>query len=252
MRNACFVLFMLAGAVATGATAAEDLPPPELTEVWTPVPPVVSAQAGSIPGDAIALFNGKNLDGWVPVRAGEPPWEVMDGAMVIVPNAKPCDMLTRQAFGDVQLHIEFQTPAKVVGDGQGRGNSGIFFMGLYELQVLDSWQSLTYVNGQAAAIYKQHAPLVNASRPPGVWQSYDVVFIAPRFAADGKLLSPARMTAFHNGVLVQYNVTLRGPTVFRGEPRYSPHAAKLPLLLQDHRNPVAFRNIWVRELALPE
>jgi hypothetical protein len=159
---------------------------------------------------------------------------------------------TKQAFGDVQLHLEFRTPAKVVGDGQGRGNSGIYFMGLYELQILDSWQNPTYANGQAASIYKQIPPLVNASRQPGDWQSYDVVFIAPRFAADGKLLRPARMTAFHNGVLVQHDVTLRGPTVFRGEPKYSPHAAKLPLLLQDHRNPVAFRNIWVRELSLPE
>jgi hypothetical protein len=139
-----------------------------------------------------------------------------------------------------------------VGSGQGRGNSGIYFMGLYELQILDSWQNPTYANGQAAAIYKQHPPLVNASSRPGEWQTYDVVFIAPRFAVDGRLLTPARMTAFHNGVLVQHDAVLRGPTVFRGEPRYAPHAAKLPLVLQDHRNLVAFRNIWVRELALPE
>jgi hypothetical protein len=238
-------------ALATLAHAADELPPPELTEVWTPVPPVVLAPAQGAPGDAIVLFDGRSLDAWAPARPGEPPWKIEDGAMVVVPNPKPCDMLTKQSFGDIQLHLEFRTPEKVVGDGQGRGNSGIYFMGLYELQILDSWQNPTYVNGQAGSIYKQIPPLVNASRPPGVWQTYDAVFIAPRFAADGRLQSPARITAFYNGVLVQHDVSLRGPTVFRGSPKYLPHAAKLPLLLQDHRNPVAFRNIWVRELALP-
>jgi hypothetical protein len=252
MRHFAFALLLMNAAICASASAADELPPPELTEVWTPVPPVISAPVQGVPSDAIVLFDGKSLDAWVPIRAGEPTWKIEDGFMVVVPNPKPCDVQTRQAFGDVQLHLEFRTPAKVVGDGQGRGNSGIYFMGLYELQILDSWQNPTYVNGQAASIYKQIPPLVNASRPPGEWQSYDVVFIAPRFAADGKLLRPARITAFHNGVLVQHDVTLRGPTVFRGEPKYSPHAAKLPLLLQDHRNPVAFRNIWVRELSLPE
>jgi hypothetical protein len=251
MRYAVLVFVGLATAAVTGVEAAEELPPPELTEVWTPLPPVISAPAQGVPSDAIVLFDGRNLDAWEPARAGEPTWKIEDGFMVVVPNPKPCDMLSKRPFGDVQMHIEFRTPAKVVGDGQGRGNSGIYFMGLYELQILDSWQNPTYVNGQAASIYKQIPPLVNASRAPGEWQYYDVVFIAPRFAADGKLLSPARMTAFHNGVLVQHDVTLRGPTVFRGEPKYSAHAAKLPLLLQDHRNPVAFRNIWVRELTLP-
>ena len=232
--------------------AAEELPPPEATEQWTPVPAVIAAPTGGVPSDAIVLFDGKNLDAWEPVRTGEPGWKIEDGAMVIVPNPKPCDQRTKIALGDIQLHLEFRTPAKIVGSGQGRGNSGIYFMGLYELQILDSWNNETYVNGQAASIYKQQPPLVNASRSPGEWQTYDVVFIAPRFAADGRLTSPARMTAFHNGVLVQYDAVLRGPTVFRGTPRYAPHAAKLPLVLQDHRNPVAFRNIWVRELTLPE
>jgi hypothetical protein len=232
--------------------AAGELPPPEATEQWAPVPPMVALSNGGVPSDAVMLFDGRNLDAWEPVRPGEPGWRIEDGAMVVVPNPKPCDQRTKLAFGDVQLHLEFRTPAIVVGSGQGRGNSGIYFMGLYELQILDSWQNPTYANGQAAAIYKQHPPLVNASSRPGEWQTYDVVFIAPRFAVDGRLLTPARMTAFHNGVLVQHDAVLRGPTVFRGEPRYAPHAAKLPLVLQDHRNLVAFRNIWVRELALPE
>jgi hypothetical protein len=136
----------------------------------------------------------------------------------------------------------------VRGEDQGRGNSGVYLMGLYELQVLDSYRNRTYSNGQAASIYKQHIPLVNASRPPGVWQSYDEIFHAPRFAADGSLESPATMTVLHNGVLVQDHAVLRGPSLYIGEPSYSPHAAKLPLMLQDHGNPVSYRNVWLREL----
>jgi Domain of Unknown Function (DUF1080) len=237
-------------AFVPAARAAADLPAPELTEVWSPVPRLVSAPANGIPADAIVLFDGKDLSSWEPLRPGEPPWKIEAGAMVIVPNPKPCDMVTKQKFGDVQLHIEFRTPAEIKGEGQGRGNTGVYFMGLYEIQILDSIDNPTYVNGQAASIYKQFPPLVNASRRAGEWQAYDVVFVAPRFAADGKLLSPAQMTAFHNGVLVQYDVKLRGPTVFQGQPQYVPHAAELPLLLQDHRNPVAFRNIWIRRLSL--
>jgi hypothetical protein len=234
--------------------------PNEFTEVWSPVPAVVTAPANTAPSDAIVLFDGSNLDQWEPVRAGGQPWKIEDGALTVVPTRAPnptSDQRTKQAFGDVQLHIEWRTPAEVRGDGQNRGNSGVFFMGLYELQILDSFRNETYVNGQAGAVYKEQAPLVNVSRPPGEWQSYDAVFIAPRFAADGKLLSPARMSAFHNGVLVQHDVALTGPTpngpTFNQPtlPPYAAHAAKLPLMLQDHRNPVAFRNIWVRELALP-
>ena len=256
---------VLAGVIATrfGAAlapaqpapaAALDLPPPaSATEVWEPVPPVVSAPLNRPPSDAIVLFDGTSLDAWEPVRTGGHSWKIEDEAMVIVPTkapAQPFDQRTKRAFGDIQLHLEFRTPAKVEGEGQGRGNSGIFFMGLYELQVLDSYENKTYSNGQVGAVYKQHLPLVNASRPPGEWQSYDVVFIAPRFSADGRLVAPARLTAFHNGVLVQHDVAIKGPTSHRGTPPYSAHAPKLPLVLQDHRNPVAFRNIWVRELAL--
>lgn len=236
----------------TGALLADvALPPPEATEQWDPVPATVITAEGHIPSDAISLFDGTSLDAWEPVRPDGNAWKIADGTLTIEPSAKPCDQRTKRAFGDLQLHLEFRTPSKIEGSGQGRGNSGIYFMGLYEIQILDSWQNPTYVNGQAGSLYKQHPPLVNASRPPGEWQAYDVIFIAPRFSADGRLLSPARLTAFHNGVLVQHDVALRGPTVFRGAPEYSPHAAKLPLVLQDHRNPVAFRNIWVRDLTLP-
>ncbi|MEO6993493.1 MAG: DUF1080 domain-containing protein [Lacunisphaera sp.] len=234
--------------------AADSRPANELTEVWQPVPADVGTPASGLPSDAIALFNGTTLDAWEPVRPGEAGWKIEDGAMVVVPRPHPCDLRTRQSFGDVQLHLEWRAPTTIKGNGQDRGNSGIFFMGLYELQILDSWKNPTYVNGQAASVYKEYAPLVNASRPPGEWQTYDVVFIAPRFSAEGKLISPARLTAFHNGVLVQYDVTLSGPTpngpTFHQAtlPVYAAHAAKLPLQLQDHRHPVSFRNIWVREL----
>ena len=232
--------------------------PEAATEVWSPVPPVVTARPGQPPSDAVVLFDGTNLDAWEPVRAGGPRWKIEDGAMVVVPGPQPCDQRTKRAFGDVQLHLEWRTPAVVRGEGQGRGNSGVFFMGLYELQILDSFRNSTYVNGQAGAVYKEHAPLVNVSRPPGEWQSYDIVFLAPRFGADGALLTPARMTVFQNGVLVQHDVVLTGPTpngpTFHRStlPPYAAHPAKLPLVLQDHRDPVAFRNIWIRELSLPD
>lgn len=235
---------------AANARGADGPPSPKETEVWTPVPIVVSAPAGEIPSDAIVLFDGKTLDLWESVNGTPMPWKLEDGALVVEP--KTGYVRTKASFGDLQLHLEFRTPAEVKGNGQDRGNSGVFFMGLYEVQVLDSYQNPTYVNGQAAAIYKQHIPLVNASRPPGVWQSYDVVFIAPRFSESGNLVSPARMTVFHNGVLVQHDVVLRGPTTYRGTPIYTPHAAKLPLSLQEHGNHTAFRNIWVRELILPK
>ena len=220
----------------------QELPPPEETEVWSPVPDIVrpGERVGEAPSDAVVLFDGADLSSW----DGE--WRVEDGAVTVV--AGTGSLTTKRAFGDVQLHIEWRTPAKVEGDGQGRGNSGVYLMGLYELQVLDSYENATYVNGQAGAIYKQHPPLVNASRAPGQWQSYDVIFTAPRFHADGSIERPARFTVFHNGVLIQNDVALDGPTVFQGQPRYEAHAEKLPLMLQDHGNPVSYRNIWLREL----
>ena len=180
---------------------------------------------------------------------GSAPWKLEDGGMVVAPRSG--GIRTKAAFGDVQLHLEFRSPSVVKGTSQGRGNSGVFFMGLYEVQVLDSYNNPTYVNGQAGAVYKQHIPLVNASRPPGEWQTYDIVFVAQRFAPGGVMGTPARITMFHNGVLVQHDVEVKGPTANRGYPQYKPHAARLPLELQDHGDLVGFRNIWVREITLP-
>lgn len=238
--------FLLAAAAACAAD--DDLPPAEATEVWSPVPPVIAVPAGTAPSDAIVLFDGAGLDAWEPVRADGSNWKIEAGAMVVLKQEKPCNIRTKRPFGDAQLHLEFRTPDEIKDSGQHRGNSGILFMGLYEVQVLDSWRNETYVNGQVGSVYKQHVPLANPSRPPGEWQGFDIVFIAPRFDDGGRLISPARITAFLNGVLVQHDVALRGPTVHRGEPSYKAHAAKLPLVLQDHKDPVAFRNIWLREL----
>lgn len=225
-----------------------DQPPAHLTEVWTPVPPVVTFSSKGVPSDAVVLFDGKNLEAWESEKnPGSPArWTLEGDAMIPVPKSGAIQ--TKASFGDIQLHLEFRTPTVLEGTGQGRGNSGVFFMGKYELQVLDSHENPTYVNGQAASIYKQHAPLVNASRKPGEWQSYDAFWTAPRFDEHGKVISPARLTVLHNGVLVQHETVLKGPTVFRGEPKYQQHADKLPLSLQDHTDLVAFRNIWVREL----
>ncbi|HVS14849.1 MAG TPA: DUF1080 domain-containing protein [Thermoanaerobaculia bacterium] len=241
------VLALAGCAVAAAVAAQEPQGDPKLTEVWEPEPAVVTpGDAGAPPSDAVVLFDGADLSAWTGRDGGAAPWEVADGAFTVVPGSGAIQ--TRRVFGDVQLHLEWRTPEAVSGEGQGRGNSGVFLMGLYELQVLDSYQNRTYSNGQAAAIYKQHVPLVNSSRPPGVWQTYDVVFRAPRFAADGTLERPATMTVLHNGVLVQDHVELRGPTLYIGEPSYQPHARELPLMLQDHGNPVGFRNVWIRPL----
>jgi hypothetical protein len=210
----------------------------------------VVADPGKPPSDAVVLFDGSSFDLWKSSNNDGPvPWVIEDGAMVVTPKSGGIE--TRVGFGDVQLHIEFRCPLPASGSGQRRGNSGVFLMKHYELQVLDSYENETYVNGQAGSIYKQHPPLVNASRPPGEWQTFDVVFIAPRFTADGSLVSPARFTVFHNGVLVQHDVELRGGTTNRGTPAYSAHPDRLPISLQDHNNPTAFRNIWIRKLSLP-
>jgi hypothetical protein len=217
-----------------------------VTELWEPVPRSVEAEInGAPPSDAIVLFDGYQLDQWESVKSGAPQWEVKNGHLVVVPGTG--NLRTLQAFGDVQLHIEWRTPAIVAGEGQDRGNSGVFLMERYEVQVLDSFENKTYPNGQAASVYKQHIPLVNASRPPGEWQTYDIVFMAPQFGRDGRIRRPANVTVFHNGVLVQNNVTLHGPTEYIGEPQYIEHG-KAALELQDHGSPVAYRNIWIREL----
>ena len=241
------ISILLAGALLAGfMKAQQELPPPEDTEVWDPEPTVIEPGGGQRPpSDATVLFDGSELSEWTG-RDGAAAWTVQDGALTVKPGTG--DITTKRSFGDVQLHIEWRTPVALVGEGQGRGNSGVFLMQKYEVQVLDSWNNRTYSNGQAASLYKQHLPLVNASRRPGQWQTYDIIFIAPRFASDGSVERPATMTVLHNGVLVQNHVTLAGPTVFRGEATYEAHAGTLPLLLQDHTNLVSFRNIWVREL----
>lgn len=198
------------------------------------------------PADAIVLFDGTNLDSFTG-RGGKARWQLLDGAMVVNGTG---DIRTRAEFGDCQLHVEWMTPAEVAGDSQDRGNSGLFLLDRYEIQVLDSFENPTYADGQAAALYGQFPPMVNASRRPGEWQSYDIVFVAPRFHDDGQLLSPARVTVFHNGILVHLDRALLGATAHRSLPSYKAHARKGPIRLQDHGNPVRFRNFWVRELAL--
>ena len=215
---------------------------PTLTEVWEPVPAVVDASAGRAPADAIVLFDGTDLSAW----RGD--WKLNEEADVVTVTPGTGNLVTKRAFGDVQLHLEWRTPSLIEGEGQGRGNSGVFLMERYELQVLDSYENTTYSNGQAGSIYKQHIPLVNASRAPGEWQSYDVIFMAPRFRDDGALSRPATFTVLHNGVLIQNHVTVEGTTVFIGEPQYKAHDAQAPLMLQDHTNPTSYRNIWIREL----
>lgn len=252
MKQLSFLTIALAGAAT--ATAAD----PAATEVWTPAVTVVTpGVAGIAPSDALVLFDGNNLDAWVSAAdpAREAPWRIADGAVTVKAGAG--HIRTRQSFMDYQLHLEWRIPDNVQGAGQHRGNSGVFlaFTGGrlqgYELQVLDCFRNPTYVNGMAGSVYKQRAPLVNACLPPGQWQTYDVIWAAPRFEADGALRTPAHVTVLQNGVVVQNNVTLAGPTLHAGQPRYVPHGPS-PILLQDHGDPgpgVSFRNIWLRELA---
>jgi hypothetical protein len=239
LLTAIFILFVLTMEAQKGI--------PEVTEVHEPVPPVVTPGTGTAPpSDAIVLFNGTDLSQWEKGNGDPAPWKVDDNAMTVVPGTG--GIQTKQGFGDVQLHIEWRSPEIVKGDGQGRGNSGVFFMGRYEIQVLDSYENHTYPNGQAASVYKQHIPLVNASRKPGEWQTYDIIFTAPRFNEQGRVSHPARVTVIHNGVLVQNNVEIWGTTEYIGLPTYTRHDDRLPLGLQDHGDLVSFRNIWIREL----
>jgi hypothetical protein len=210
--------------------------------VW-PEPRVITPGADhGPPADAIVLFDGKNFDAW----KGAQKWKVdPDGATTAASLIQ-----TKQPFGDCQLHLEFASPMVVKGSGQGRGNNGVGFMqGKYEIQILDSYDNPTYFVGQAAAVYNQRPPMVNASRKPGEWQSYDIVFEAPRFGQDGKLSKPAFVTVFHNGVLVQNHTEIKGVTHYDQPYAYVAHAEKLPLQLLYHTNPVRFRNIWIREIA---
>ena len=234
---------------AVPAFAQADTDPardPTKTEAWTPVPANVATPPGGAPSDAIVLFDGRDVSAWESEQGGRVPWSVADGTLTVVPGSK--GIRTRQRFCDIQLHVEWRSPVATKGfNGQDRGNSGIFLQELYELQVLDSYNNPTYANGQAASLYKQAMPLVNASRAPGQWQAYDIIWKAPRFSPGGGLTSPARITVLHNGVLVQDDTVLAGKTEYIGAPSYAPHACA-PIYLQEHDSKVSYRNIWVREL----
>jgi len=245
-------------AVSLGISLSQAAPPdPATTEVWSPEPRnIIPGEGAKPPSDAVVLFNGSDLKEWISAdaKAGAPTWPVSGGILKVQSGAG--HIQTRRSFLDYQLHMEWRTPADVVGTGQNRGNSGVFLASTgpdlrgYELQVLDCAANKTYVNGQAASIYKQLPPLVNACRPNGEWQCYDVLWKAPRFHADGTLQTPARVTVLHNGVLVQWNAELKGETLYAGAPRYVAHGPS-PILLQDHgdKGPgVEFRNIWIREI----
>jgi hypothetical protein len=258
MRNRMFIVGCLVAAAlfVVGITTLGLATQVDLTwkihDIKRPRPPIITPgtastpdQAGQPPSDAIVLFDGKDLSQWQ-TSTGEPAkWKVENGYFEVVPKAGTIQ--TRQGFGDCQLHIEWAAPDPPRGQDQDRGNSGVYLMGLYEVQVLDSFNNTTYADGQAGAVYGQYPPLVNAARPPGQWQTYDIIFHGPRFDKDGKVLRPARLTVLHNGVLVQDNVELTGPTSHRERPPYRVHPEKLSLMLQDHDHPVRFRNIWIRE-----
>ena len=236
---------------------ATPRPRPEETEVWEPVPPVVTPGGTSTarPSDAISLFDGSNLNEWVATKDKSPAaWTVANGILTV--NKKAGNIETKRSFKNYQLHIEWRIPEGISGEGQGRGNSGLFLASTgggdagYELQILDSYQNKTYVNGQAGSIYKQSIPLVNASRKPGEWQSYDVIWTAPTFNEDGSVKTPARVTALHNGVLIQNDFELQGETAYIGKPQYKKYESA-PIKLQSHGDPsepISFRNIWIREL----
>lgn len=222
---------------ALQAQSVEYLPGIE----W-PEPEMVTPGAGNTqpPSDAIILFDGKDLSAW----NGAENWKVENGEAVVGEGG----ITTKQSFGDCQLHIEWSAPTPAKGEGQGRGNSGVYMMGKYEVQVLDSFGNKTYFDGQAGSVYKQTPPMVNATRPPGEWNTYDILWTAPRFNEDESLKSPAYVTVIHNGVVVQNHFELQGETKWHEPASYESHAEKLPIFLQDHGNPVRYRNIWLREI----
>ncbi len=253
-----FFLIILFTIVSVNMNAQSQKGDPALTEVWQPVPKVVTP--GKTPqdpsSDAIILFDGKNLDEWESVRDTTKPadWTVADDILTVKKTAG--NIQTKRKFMDYQLHIEWRIPQNITGEGQARGNSGVFLASTgpgddgYEMQVLDCYNNKTYVNGQTASIYKQYIPLANACKKPGEWQTYDIIWTAPRFNDDSSLKSPAYVTAFHNGVLVQNNAELKGQTLYIGQPFYKKHGPE-PIKLQAHGDPsapISFRNIWIREL----
>ena len=249
---------VLAGTISLSAQQGAK-PKPEDTEVWEPVPKVVTPVANKTapPSDAIVLFDGKNLDEWVSNKDKSPAqWTVADGVMTVKKGSGGGNIETKRTFKNYQLHLEWKVPTDITGSGQARGNSGVFLASTgtgdagYELQILDSYNNKTYVNGQAGSIYKQAIPLANPCRPPGEWQTYDVVWTAPTFQSDGSLQSPAYVTVFFNGVLVENHYPLKGETLYTGKPFYKAYTTA-PIKLQAHGDksePISFRNLWVREL----
>ena len=229
LQPACVLSVLLGFAVSAADTDAE--------------PRVVTPGAGTAPpSDAVTLFSGKDLSAWTAENGGAPQWKVENGYAEVAGNG---GILTKESFGDIQLHVEWATPAEVKGEGQGRGNSGVYFQGRYEIQVLDSYQNPTYFNGQASAFYGHSAPLVNASRKPGEWQAYDIVFHPPKAEAGGKVI-PGSFTVFHNGVLVQDHIPIQGDSTTAA--KFTGVTPTGPLMLQNHGNPVHYRNIWLRKL----
>jgi hypothetical protein len=244
-RNRRASAFLLAGALAVlvGGSVASAVEEWKSGIPWTK-PPVVDPEEftapAAPPSDAVVLFDGTDLSKW---QGGE-KWKIADGAA----TSSGGGITTKDSFGDCQLHLEFNCPPDDKGQGQGRGNSGVYLMGRYEVQILDSYKNETYFDGQCGAIYKQSPPLVNASRPPGQWQSYDILFRAPRFDKDGQLLQPGYVSVLHNGVVVQNQWELLGSTSYTEPPKYTAHPEKLPLSIQFHGDAVRFRNIWIRDL----
>ncbi len=225
----------------------KEITDPKATEIWEPEPKAVTFNENNVPSDAIVLFDGTHLDQWISSKdSTAAAWTInADKTMTVKPGTG--DIQTKQNFGSVQLHLEWSAPDIIKSKGQGRGNSGIFFQNLYEVQILDSYQNRTYSNGQATAIYKQHIPLVNATKAPDQWQTYDIIFHAPEFDAEGNKIKSGTFTVIHNGVLVQDHVEILGTTEYIGPPKNPAHG-KGPIKLQDHSNPVQYRNIWVRKL----
>lgn len=246
-----FFRFMIIVLFIPACLLSQDTPMWKAHDLNRPAPKIIIPPAQylpvSPPSDAIVLYNGKDLSNWEATNGQNTKWINGDGYFECVRGSGY--VRSKQAFGDIQLHVEWAAPLPVIGESQGRGNSGVFLMGLYEVQVLDSYDNTTYADGQASAVYGQYPPQVNAARPPGEWQAYDIIFHRPHFNSLGIVEKPARITVIHNGVLVQDNVELLGGTEWQKYYPYKLHADKLPISLQDHGNPVRFRNIWVRELS---
>lgn len=241
------LFFLMLGMVPISYAQGQEMSPEE-TEFYEPEVEVIESGDDifiDAPSDAIILFDGSNTDQWQSVDGGDVEWKIEDGAMTVVPGSGMIE--TKESFGDVQLYIEWRSPMNMEHKGQDRGNSGIFLQSRYELQVLDAYQNPTYINGMAGSIYKQTSPLVNPSKKPGEWETYNISYKAPRFNGDGSLKEPARITVIWNGVVVQNNTEIYGHTPYIGYPEYEEHG-KAPLQLQDHNSKVSYRNIWIRPL----